>query len=198
MQSKTSGINDFWKAELSEGEELVLGFGYAQQEIILATIVFSLLAALSLFILIGFILLPVAILFTPYYFSRTPKYALTNKRIICIEGLLNKTKKYVDYTKITDITMKQGMISKLIGTGALFINTAGGPEKEITIACIEDPGRIKDQIYKAAKIAHKSYVEQNKAEVHYTQELEKLAELLDRNIITAEEFEAKKRQILGL
>jgi membrane protease subunit (stomatin/prohibitin family) len=36
------------------------------------------------------------------------------------------------------------------------------------------------------------------AEVDYTAELEKLAQLRDQGVITAEDFEAKKKQILGI
>jgi hypothetical protein len=41
-------------------------------------------------------------------------------------------------------------------------------------------------------------VEVEKEEDNYTAELEKLAGLRDKGIITDEEFQAKKKQILGL
>jgi hypothetical protein len=36
------------------------------------------------------------------------------------------------------------------------------------------------------------------AQADYTVELERLAQLRDQGVITAEDFEAKKRQVLGL
>ncbi|HYH59125.1 MAG TPA: SHOCT domain-containing protein [Thermoleophilaceae bacterium] len=42
------------------------------------------------------------------------------------------------------------------------------------------------------------YVEAPPAQADYTAELERLAELRDKGVITAEEFDAKKHQLLGL
>lgn len=42
------------------------------------------------------------------------------------------------------------------------------------------------------------YAEAPPAQADYTAELERLAELRDKGVVTPEEFDAKKRQLLGL
>jgi hypothetical protein len=65
-------------------------------------------------------------------------------------------------------------------------------------------GRVQHrQQQKWAAQEQPQYVEQAPAapaaaEPDYTAELEKLAQLRDQGVITAEDFEAKKKQLLGI
>ena len=55
-----------------------------------------------------------------------------------------------------------------------------------------------DQAIIAKEEAPGASVAEAPAEVDYLAQLEKLAELRDRGVITEEEFEAKKKEILGI
>jgi hypothetical protein len=60
----------------------------------------------------------------------------------------------------------------------------------------KNPDDMSDEELEAA--VEKAGIELPEEEPDYMDELEKLAELKDKGIITEEEFEAKKKQILGL
>ena len=68
-------------------------------------------------------------------------------------------------------------------------STALTPEDKAALASAPPPEADEDQPVAASASA---------GDESYLDELEKLAELRDRGIITNEEFEAKKRQLLGL
>jgi membrane protease subunit (stomatin/prohibitin family) len=62
----------------------------------------------------------------------------------------------------------------------------------------QDQEAYEQQMYQQQMAAQQQAASAAPAEPDYAAELEKLAQLKNQGIITEEEFEAKKRQILGL
>jgi membrane protease subunit (stomatin/prohibitin family) len=62
----------------------------------------------------------------------------------------------------------------------------------------QDQEAYEQQMYQQQMAAQQQAAAAAPAEPDYAAELEKLAQLKNQGIITEEEFEAKKRQILGL
>jgi thermostable 8-oxoguanine DNA glycosylase len=60
----------------------------------------------------------------------------------------------------------------------------------------KDPDKMTNEELEEA--AEKAGVELPEEEPSYLEELEKLAELRDKGVITEEEFDAKKKQLMGL
>ena len=66
-------------------------------------------------------------------------YAITDKRIIVIKGLLTKSIAECPLTKIQNINVKIGLISDF---GNILFDTAGGPLKELLWLNIYKPQEI--------------------------------------------------------
>jgi hypothetical protein len=90
------------------------------------------------------------------------------------------------------------VFERLIGAGDLIIESAGERGRQV-FADIRHPEEVQREIYAQG--------EQNKERMYQggpprgapstAGELERLADLRDRGVLTPEEFEAQKRRILG-
>lgn len=74
------------------------------------------------------------------------KYAVTNERLLYSRGIFNEHFVSAMFNYITDISLHQNLWDKIINTGTLNINTAGGDEKEIRYREISNPLKIKKMI----------------------------------------------------
>jgi len=123
-------------------------------------------------------------------------YAITNKRIMFGQKSLTGEKfKAVNYERINDIAFEKGIIF-----GVLTIDT---PQEKFNIAL--DSGSavsINNKIHEVLDNLKSSNAQQSSpqpsANKSTAEEILKFKELLDLGIITKEEFEAKKKQLLGL
>lgn len=120
---------------------------------------------------------------------------LTNKRLFFVQSILGQCRsKEILLTDIQSIDQKN--VIDIMMSGVLRI-------QGITIS-FEMDGK-KKQLSAFAEKINKERIQSTGARVNSTNssvgaldDLEKLAGFLDKGIITVEEFEAKKRQILGL
>ena len=82
------------------------------------------------------------------YRKLTLRYLITDKRIIVKKGLIGQSTVSADYSKVTDVTVQQGILGRLIlHTGTIVVNTAGTDLGEVTIKWVEDPFKAKNAIY---------------------------------------------------
>ena len=70
-------------------------------------------------------------------------------------GLLSKTARTIQLSKVQDVTVRQTLKQRLIGIGSLSIETAGETSR-LTIANIDEPQRIADTIMEMAQISPKA------------------------------------------
>ncbi|MBD8036747.1 PH domain-containing protein [Solibacillus sp. A46] len=122
-------------------------------------------------------------------------YAITNKRILFGQKSMTGEKfKAVNHERINDISFEKGMVF-----GVLTIDT---PQEKFKVGL--DSGsatainnaihEILDKLKTSNKNDHTSVP----VPISNAEEIIKYKELLDAGIITPEEFEAKKKQLLGL
>lgn len=129
-----------YKKFLAPNEKLVKVFDYANSQFIWDLVIGILLIPLLLF---GLIWILIAI-----YRKLTIRYLVTDRRVIVKKGLIGQSTVSADYSKITDVTVQQGILGRLIlHTGAIVVNTAGTDLGEVTIKWVEDPFKAKDVIY---------------------------------------------------
>jgi len=75
-----------------------------------------------------------------FYLRVANIYAFTNKRIIIHKGWLSTSLISVEYNRITDVTVREKFIEKLLtNTGDLLIDTAGTSTMEIVLSCVSAP-----------------------------------------------------------
>ncbi|MFD1863043.1 PH domain-containing protein [Planococcus chinensis] len=123
-------------------------------------------------------------------------YAITNKRILFGQKSLTGEKfKAVNHERINDITFNKGMVF-----GVLTIDT---PQEKFNIALDKaSASSINSEIHAVLDNLKSSNVQegfsQPVANTSAADEIVKFKGLLDAGIITPEEFDAKKKQLLGL
>ncbi len=122
-------------------------------------------------------------------------YAITNKRIMFArKGLAGEKFKSVAHEKINDITFETGLVF-----GILTIDT---PQEKFNIALDKGSATsINSKIHsvlEGLKSNSKEVVIQQASTISTADELMKFKQLLDLGVISQEEFDAKKKQLLGL
>ncbi len=129
-----------YKKFLAPGEKVIKVFGYAKSQFIWDIIWGVLLIPVFL---IGFVLIALSL-----YRKITLKYLITDKRVIFKKGLIGQSTVSADYSRITDVTVEQGILGRiLLHTGTIHLNTAGGDVKELELKWIQNPFETKDVIY---------------------------------------------------
>ena len=76
-------------------------------------------------------------------------YALTDRRMLVHKGWLSTSTISIEYKNITDITVDEPFLERLITkTGSLSVNTAGSGIKEVVLRHITTPYEVRKKIDK--------------------------------------------------
>lgn len=144
----------------------------------------------------------------------TSNFALTSDRLIHREGFIAKRSMEIPLEAINDVRFDQSVFDRIVGAGTLVIQSASEQGRQV-FDNVRDPEGVQRTIYREG--------EQNKERMFQgrgpgstpptpipptpttptpsapsvTTELERLAALRDKGVLTQEEFEAQKARILG-
>lgn len=124
--------------------------------------------------------------------SKGKQITIYDDKTVLKEGLLSKSIDEVFHADIRNIRVSQSLFQRMFNVGALFISSAGQSDEEIGINGIYDPVSAKDLI-NSMRNGHDHGVSTPST----ADEIEKLAALRDRGIITEKEFETQKRKLLA-
>jgi membrane protein YdbS with pleckstrin-like domain len=108
------------------------------------TVVYSWLILLAIYFLV---ILPIAWFYYFYYLKISNQYVFTNQRIIIKKGWLNIKTITIHYNRMTDASIKQDLIDRLIKIGTLSISTAGSEGYRVNLKHIERPNKLKQELY---------------------------------------------------
>ncbi len=136
------------------------------------------------------------------------QYVVTDRRVIQVHGLIGKRTIDSSLSKINDVALRQNLLGRLFNFGTIEILTAS-EEADNIIDRVETPLEFKRAMLDAKfryehgysmeepAIAanHKGHMGFNQIDLQNT--LEELAMLRDRGILSIDEFEAKKRELLN-
>ncbi len=154
-----------------------------------------------------------------YLTWRAEEYLITNRRVLKVEGVLDKKSGDSSLEKINDAVLRQGMLARLLHYGDLDILTANEEaiDRYQMLAHVVDfkkamlnaknslddgvrPGFATQaaSVPASAPVAAPaaSQIRQTSSD-DVTATLTKLAELRDKGAITPAEYEAKKAELLG-
>ena len=127
------------------------------------------------------------------------EFVLTNERIIARSGVVAKVSREIPLERVNDVTVTQSMLDRLVRSGDIRLESAG-EYGQTTFDDIGRPVDVQKKIYEAAE-ARRGLGPDNgrgsRSAPSVADELAKLADLRDRGALTAEEFEARKRMLLG-
>lgn len=144
---------------------------------------------------------------------RTARFAVTNLRVMREEGLIKHRSSATMLTSLSDVRTNQGFLGKQLGFGDIVIYSQSGDAGVDHFRSITQPMEFRNAIMgqktalatpaaplaspaAAAPVAAGPAVAASSS-ADAADALARLADLRDRGAITAEEFEAKKTEILA-
>lgn len=129
----------------------------------------------------------------------TTSFALTNERILFRQGLLSRRGVQMPLEKINTVDFHQSLFERLIGAGDLVIESGNEHGLE-TFSDVRKPLAVQQEINRQMDAHDRSRFSPAPAMapgLSIPEQLEKLVELRDRGVLSADEFEATKAQLLG-
>jgi uncharacterized membrane protein YdbT with pleckstrin-like domain len=160
-------------------------------------------AALSVFVpgavVVAWVLpiLPLVWLGWRYLYWVNKIYMVTNRRVLKLEGLFTKIHRDASLDKINDMNLEQGLLGRLLNYGDLGIATAN-ESASVTYHFLNDPVEFKRQALMSREAARPSATPGVTAvDADPVAQLERLAALRDKGVVTEEEFQTTKAQLLG-
>jgi uncharacterized membrane protein YdbT with pleckstrin-like domain len=199
-----------WLAPLLEGTSplallvvgLLLGFGALQFKPSLGAALYQILSLVSLaFVAIGLLWFGYRIVAW-----QSENYLVTTRRVIKVEGIVNKRAADSSLEKINDAVLEESVLGRMLGFGDLTILTAAEFEVDRFTMLAHARDFKRDMLN--AKYALESDMSHpapasppiradDLTREQATDTLARLAQLRDSGAITPEDYETKKRELLA-
>lgn len=131
---------------------------------------------------------------------RNEEFVITDRRVLQLQGVINKNVQDSSLEKINDVELQQSWIGRIFNYGDLEILT-GNEEGVNRMRAIERPIEFK-RAMQNARARYDGYLDRAPVQAYDNPRdvravLEQLAALRDRGILSPAEFEAKKRELLS-
>jgi membrane protein YdbS with pleckstrin-like domain len=180
----------------------ILALTYAPDDGTSRSIVVWGASAIGVFLLIAF---PVR----KFIAWATSYFVVTSDRVIHREGWIAKRSMEIPLEAINDVRFHQGVFERLIGAGDLIISSASEFGRQV-FGDIRNPEEVqktishqgelnKERMYRGGGrgSAAPAQATMPPASASTTGELERLAELRNKGVLTEDEFQSQKKRILG-
>jgi uncharacterized membrane protein YdbT with pleckstrin-like domain len=137
---------------------------------------------------------------------RTAEFAVTNMRVLREEGLVRRRNSTTLLSSLSDVKTEVGFIGGRLGYGDIVILTTSGSAGEDRFLCITKPIELRKAIMeqkmaaekpRAGSAASPAPAAPSPSASDNAAALIGLAELRDQGLVTPEEYEAKKSEILA-
>jgi uncharacterized membrane protein YdbT with pleckstrin-like domain len=138
-------------------------------------------------------------------------FVITTDRVVFRSGVLSKHGAEIPLERVSNINFHQTIFERMIGAGDLEIESAGR-DGQSRFDDVRHPDAVQQELYKqmelyarkragwsqpaAAAPAPAPAAAPATSDLSIPEQLEQLAHLRDRGVISPEEFEAKKAQLL--
>lgn len=140
----------------------------------------------------------------------TSQFVVTTSRVIHREGFIAKRSMEIPLDKINDVRFEQGIFERMMGAGTLIIQSASETGRN-EFVFIRHPEEVQKTIYEASETEQDRQIRRNVGQMsqaaatapppgaapNVTTELERLADLRAKGVLTEAEFQAQKARILG-
>jgi len=132
--------------------------------------------------------------FVSWWFTH---YILTNHRLIRRGGVIARAGKEIPLENVNDLAFTQNPLERLLRCGDLLVESAGEQGQE-RFADIPDPEAFQSLVYHVRELRTKELAAGHGREAtDAASQLERFAALLKEGLITREEYDRKKAEILG-
>jgi uncharacterized membrane protein YdbT with pleckstrin-like domain len=131
-------------------------------------------------------------------------FVVTNSRVIFRTGVLAKHGVEIPMDRVANINFNQSIWERIIGAGDLEIESAG-KDGQSKFDDVWHPDAVQQELYRQMEIHAKTRAGWNAGvaapaaaapAASLPEQLQQLADLRDRGVLTTAEFEAKKAQLL--
>jgi uncharacterized membrane protein YdbT with pleckstrin-like domain len=128
----------------------------------------------------------------------TSHFVVTSDRIIHRRGFIAKYSMEVPLEAINDVRFEQGIVDRIIGAGTLVVQSASEAGRQV-FDHIRKPEEVQRTIYHQGELNQQRMMSGRAGASSHsaTSELDRLADLRARGVLTEEEFQAQKRRLLG-
>lgn len=141
---------------------------------------------------------------------RTTEFVLTTSRIITRHGILSKHGLEIPLDRVMNISYHQSIFERLLKVGDLVIESAGELGRQL-FTDVSNPAEVQNLIYKATEqdeqhsfgapdgFGNRRHPQPGGGRAHnlsIPEQIEKLAELYAEGVLSEEEFQQSKRQLL--
>jgi uncharacterized membrane protein YdbT with pleckstrin-like domain len=152
---------------------------------------------------VGWLLLAVIVVCVGWLLVRyvkwtTTNFAVTSHRLIYRSGVLSKQGVEIPLERVNNVNFHQSLFERIIAAGDLLIESAGTDGRQ-RFTDIKHPERVQNLIHAQIETKNERRLPTDAAPVgpvDVATQLERLAALRDRGVLTAAEFEAQKRRLL--
>jgi membrane protein YdbS with pleckstrin-like domain len=150
---------------------------------------------------------------------RTTHFVVTTDRLIVRSGVFTRKGREIPLERINDITFHQTLFERILGSGDLVVESAGTQGQQV-FGDIPNPEFVHGEIYRQVEGNSRRTAEYSRLDPQHLadaiaqrapqaapppagdpasvpDQLERLAQLRDKGVITQAEFEAKKAELLG-
>ncbi len=125
------------------------------------------------------------------------QYIITNRRVVEVRGIINKHVRDSALEKVNDVDMTQSLVGRLLGYGTVQIIT-GSDIGVNMFRRISNPARFKREMLNAKERLHASTrIPSESEEASITDLIAELDDLRQKGVLTEEEFQAKKAELLA-
>ena len=189
---------------LSSEEEIAAAFRPHWMAVILPTLISILSVAAiivaaasvespeSWYVVIGVVLIWLMVALPRWIAWWFTHYVVTNERLIVRRGFVARQGKEMPLEVINDVAFSQTVIERLLRSGDLLIESAG-EQGQSRYSDIPDPEGVQALIYRQRE-ARMLRLQGTQTAV---EQLDMLAKLHRKGVLTDEELEAKKQKLLG-
>ena len=105
----------------------------------------------------GVLLAPVGVglilLARAWYLVASTRYRLTTQRLFAQTGLIAKHLEEVELFRVKDVTLRQGVLDRLLGVGTVTVLSTDDTAPELELAGIRDPLAAKEALRTAFRAA---------------------------------------------
>lgn len=124
------------------------------------------------------------------------EFVVTNRRVIRKVGVFAREIQQAPLEKIQDITIEQGVFGRMLGYGTVIVETAS--EKGMLVfPAIAAPESFRNHVWGQAPAKPEAVAAAAAAPAPLQARLEELENLKQRGLVSAEEYAAKRQEILS-
>ncbi|MEM8903649.1 MAG: PH domain-containing protein [Actinomycetota bacterium] len=127
----------------------------------------------------------------------TTAFVVTNRRLIYRSGVVTKSGIEIPLDRVNNVIFRQTVFERLLGAGDLMIESAGESGQQ-HFHNVRKPNAVQNEIYRQMEELERGRITPVAAPVEESipDQIAQLARLRDEGVLTQDEFETKKRDLL--